>query len=115
MLIRYAEKDQVIAKGTPREVTIPKGTSILLGTYSAMRDPDIISKPEEFDINRPKSSYLLFGHGHHKCLGDHLAEVELSIIMSAILQKTNIKYINNDKASLSIPEDRILQYDALEN
>ena len=115
VLIRYAEKDQVIAKGTPREVTIPKGTSILLGTYSAMRDPDIISKPEEFDINRPKSSYLLFGHGHHKCLGDHLAEVELSIIMSAILQKTNIKYINNDKASLSIPEDRILQYDALEN
>ncbi len=110
MLIRYAEKDYVISKGTVRETLIPKGTSVLLGIYSAMKDPEVIPDPEKIVLGRPDNSYFLFGYGHHKCAGDQLATEELSILMSALLQKPNLKYINRDKNSV-FPEERYIQYD----
>ncbi len=112
LLIRYTEKDTKVAEGTNREVVIPKGTSILLGTYSAMRDIEVVNDPYKFDINRPESNYFLFGHGHHKCLGDRLGEVELGIMISAIIQKSNLKYFNEDKKKELMPEQRFIEYDA---
>lgn len=112
LLIRYAERDTVIAKGTPRETIIPKGTSLLLGIFSGMRDPEAVPDPDKFDPTRPDNAYLMFGFGHHKCVGDRLAEVELGIMMSAILQKNNIKYTDMDRPGGTFPEERWIEYDA---
>jgi cytochrome P450 len=111
MLLRYTEKDFVIAKGTQRQTLIPKGTSLLLGTYSAMRDTDVVNDPDAFKIDRPENNYFLFGYGHHKCAGDRLATTELSMMMAAILQKTNLRYLNLDRKKALLPSRRFIHYD----
>jgi cytochrome P450 len=110
LLIRYAEEDTKIAAGTSRETIVPAGTSIILGIYSAMRDPEAMADPEEFRPGRPPEHYFTFGYGHHRCAGDRLAEVEVALILSALLQKSDLKYSNLDRPGLPFPEDRWIEY-----
>lgn len=112
MLLRYAEEDYTIAKGTAREALIPKGTSVLLGIYSAMRDDNVVSNPDEFRLDRPEDHYFLFGYGHHKCAGDRLATIELSIMLAGILQKPNLVYSNFDHKKAPLPFHRYIEFDA---
>ena len=110
LLIRYAEKDATIAAGTPRETKIPAGTSVILGIYSAMRDPEAMSDPEEFKPGRAPDHYFTFGYGHHRCAGDRLAEIEVALILSALLQKSELQYSNLDRPGLPFPEERWIEY-----
>jgi cytochrome P450 len=56
--------------------TIPAGYPVLLLTGAATRDPRAFERPDDFDIERPPSVSIGFGHGVHSCLGAALARME---------------------------------------
>lgn len=69
-------------------VTIPAGTLVIANTASANRDPAIFDNPERLDITRQHPSPILtFGGGTHYCLGAHLARLELTEAIDALITR----------------------------
>jgi len=83
---RFAEAERVLGAGTPYETVIPAGTVLALGTGSAMFDPGLMPDPDSFNPQRPPSSYLHFGLGHHECLGRHVGRVAIPEAVRQILR-----------------------------
>ena len=78
---RYAAADTEIDG-----VAIPKGTFINLVLASANRDPEKFENPDKFDIFRERKHRILsFASGPHLCIGQHLAKVEMTRALNAIL------------------------------
>ena len=56
-----------------------EGQRVFAFMNSANRDPEAFDDPERFDIGRPQSPHMTFGHGIHFCLGAPLARLEARI------------------------------------
>ena len=56
-----------------------KGDMVMLMLPAAMRDPAAYERPDEVDFDRPNITHLAFGGGAHRCLGSHLARMELQV------------------------------------
>ena len=67
-----------------RGATLRTGDRVLLLTGSAGRDSEQFSRPDEVDFARGVSRHLAFGAGPHRCLGSHLARLELRIALEEI-------------------------------
>ncbi|WP_269582507.1 cytochrome P450 [Roseibium sp. Sym1] len=80
-LIRVADKD-LLFEG----VAIPEGSLIGPLVVSALRDPEVYSTPETFDITRTDHPrwHPVFGAGEHRCLGEALARAELEEALTAL-------------------------------
>ncbi len=102
-VIRYATTNATIAAGTKREYHVKQGQVLLVGTQSAMFDDNperVQNDPRAKDlktfridrggVNDKDSLYLHLGYGHHKCLGDYVAEVEVVQIVKEILKLNNL-------------------------
>ncbi len=76
---RRATRDTVLA-GVP----IKAGDQLLLSLAAANRDERQFSDPEAFDIERSPNRHIAFGSGPHRCLGSHLARVELVVALEEI-------------------------------
>lgn len=50
-------------------------------------DPKEFPEPEKFDIKRENKVHIAFGAGPHRCLGAHLARVELQVLYAQVLEK----------------------------
>jgi cytochrome P450 len=68
-----------IAEVTVAGVTIPAGSTCWLGLGTANRDP--ARYPDADDIHQTRSNHFTFGRGPHRCLGSHLARLELRLII----------------------------------
>ncbi|MEQ1876908.1 MAG: cytochrome P450 [Bdellovibrionia bacterium] len=93
-VVRYAETNFVLAKGTPRETNIRKGSVVLLATHSAMLDEDMYPNPEQFDPNRiakGQPEYYHLGDKYHRCLGDYVSKVQVPEIIRAILRLPGVR------------------------
>ncbi|KRO40833.1 MAG: hypothetical protein ABR63_07615 [SAR86 cluster bacterium BACL1 MAG-120920-bin57] len=63
-----------------------KGDAVIYLYQSAGRDEREFENADQFDITRPTPSRSIsFGHGPHKCLGQHLARLEGRVIIEEIL------------------------------
>ena len=78
------------------EHTVPAGTPILIDAWglhhdpARHRDPDVF-RPERFLADPPESySWLPFGGGAHRCIGAGLAELEIAIALSTMLNNASI-------------------------
>jgi cytochrome P450 len=60
-------------------VTIPAGSQCWLGLGTANHDPERYADTEMFHDTR--ASHFAFGRGPHRCLGSHLARLELRLII----------------------------------
>ena len=68
--------------------TIRKGDKVVMWYYSGNRDDEVIDRPEEFIIDRPRPrQHLSFGFGIHRCVGNRLAEMQLRILWEEILTR----------------------------
>ena len=76
---RFSVEDRTFEGGT-----IPAGYPVLLITGAATRDPRAFERPDDFDIDRPPSVAVGFGHGVHSCLGAALARMESRIALEEI-------------------------------
>ena len=68
--------------------TIRKGDKVAMWYISGNRDEDAIETPEEFIIDRARPrQHLSFGFGIHRCVGNRLAEMQLTILWEEILKR----------------------------
>jgi cytochrome P450 len=67
---------------------IPQGSRLLLCYGAANHDPDVFVNPEDFDPERGNlSKHLAFGFGRHRCLGEHLAKMQIRIVLDELLDR----------------------------
>jgi cytochrome P450 len=65
-------------------VQIRKGDQLILMLCSANRDDDEFEDPEELNLERHPNRHLSFGSGAHRCIGSHLARIELSLALEEL-------------------------------
>jgi cytochrome P450 len=68
-------------------VTMKEGDRVLLSTVLASRDPDEFERPDEIDFARPANRHLAFGAGPHRCIGSHLARLEIRVAIEELLRR----------------------------
>lgn len=67
---------------------LPEGALIMLDLGAANRDPDVITDPHTFRIDRTgRSQHFTLGHGHKYCLGANLARVEMIEALRVLRQR----------------------------
>jgi cytochrome P450 len=88
---RNCARDFTVAEGTRRAKRIRTGTKLIASTQSAMLDSGRIKSPYDFDPDRPKSNYMLFGYGLHWCIGAFIAEAQITQTLKALLVKKNLR------------------------
>jgi cytochrome P450 len=69
-------------------VTIPAGAFLDVAAGAANRDPERYPEPDKFNIFRkPPLRHFAFAYGPHVCIGQHLARVEMTRALNAILDR----------------------------
>ncbi len=68
--------------------SIAKDEKLVLWYGAANRDPDVFPDPDRFDILRKNADkHIAFGHGVHKCLGQRIAKLQLSMAFERIFER----------------------------
>ena len=68
--------------------TIRKGETVVMWYVSGNRDEAQIDHPDAYIIDRERPrNHLSFGFGIHRCVGNRLAELQLTIIWEEILKR----------------------------
>jgi cytochrome P450 len=87
--VRYDHPTDMLCRVTTRDVeiggkTLREGQGVLLLWASANRDEAEFERADHFDIHRRHGRSLLFGHGQHKCIGEHIAMQMGAIILGEL-------------------------------
>ena len=68
--------------------TIRAGDNVVMWYVSGNRDDTVIEDPDSYIIDRARPrTHLSFGFGIHRCVGNRLAELQLTIIWEEILKR----------------------------
>jgi cytochrome P450 len=68
--------------------TIRKGEKVIMWYASGNRDEEVIDHPNAYIIDRAQPRrHLSFGFGIHRCVGNRLAELQLTILWEEILAR----------------------------
>jgi len=90
--IRFAVEEMLRCYGIvapPRHLTadtvvegiqLLKGEEVVLMYPAGSLDPHTFPQPGKFDLDRENKSHLGFGAGPHRCVGAHLARIELNVM-----------------------------------
>ncbi len=111
---RYCAVDTEI-NGQP----IKAGTFVNTVIGSANRDPSKFPDPDKFDIFRKNTvRHLAFASGPHLCIGQHLARVEMTRALNALLDRLPNLRLDPDKPApaivghlLRVPEHLWVKFD----
>jgi cytochrome P450 len=91
--IRWQSPVTLMRRRTTRDVdfggkTIPKGDKVVIWYISGNRDETVFEAPERLNIERPRPrGHMAFGFGVHRCVGNRLAELQLTIVWQEILKR----------------------------
>jgi cytochrome P450 len=90
--LRYDAPSDLVARLATRDteicgVPVPAGSIVMLHVRSANRDESRWADAERFDVHRPALQHLSFAAGPHMCLGLHLARLESSVVLNAVLDR----------------------------
>lgn len=64
---------------------VPGGRRVLAVLNAANHDPAVFERPTEFDCQRDRNPHLAFGYGVHRCVGEHLALLEMRVVAEEVL------------------------------
>lgn len=64
---------------------IRAGERVALVYTAANRDPAVFPDADTFVLDRSPNRHLAFGHGVHKCVGVHLARLELRVLLEQLI------------------------------
>lgn len=68
-------------------VTMRADDQLLMLLCSANRDAEVFDDPDGLSLDRKPNRHLSFGGGRHRCIGSHLARVELTIAFDELLRR----------------------------
>jgi cytochrome P450 len=90
-LLRYITPLPALARVTTEPVelggvAIPAGERVQMVFAAANHDPAEFECPEEVRFDRSPNRHLSFGAGPHRCLGAHLARLELRVLLEEVLR-----------------------------
>ncbi|HEX5859149.1 MAG TPA: cytochrome P450 [Microbacterium sp.] len=74
---------ETVVSGTP----IPPGRKVLMFLGAANRDHRRWEDPDRFDLSRDPSGHVAFGMGLHQCVGQHIARLEATAVLGALLDR----------------------------
>jgi cytochrome P450 len=67
---------------------IREGEKVVMWYVSGNRDDEVIERPNDYIIDRERPrTHVSFGFGIHRCVGNRLAELQLTIIWEEILKR----------------------------
>jgi cytochrome P450 len=66
---------------------LKEGDWLLLPFPAANRDPDFFEDPDVVRLDRARNRHAAFGLGRHRCLGSHLARMELRVAIEEWLAR----------------------------
>ena len=72
-------------------VAIPAGAPVQVCMGAANRDPSRWDRPDEFDIFREPKQHMSWAFGPHMCLGMHLARMETTVAINALLDLPELR------------------------
>jgi cytochrome P450 len=76
--VQYAQRMSTVDLDLPSGETVPASTVMYVSWSSANLDPDTFDNPLEVDLRRRPNPSIAFASGWHRCLGSHLARMELA-------------------------------------
>lgn len=68
-------------------VAMRKGEMALMFLPAADLDPEQFDTPEAYNLERENKVHIAFGTGPHRCLGSHLARVEMQVLYEEMLSR----------------------------
>ncbi|MBA5867428.1 MAG: cytochrome P450 [Nitrospira sp. CR1.3] len=97
VLFRVCGADTTIARDTPRQTDIRKGTLVFAATLPAMFDGEgRFARPTEFNPDRNLNDYLFFGHDGHECMGRLLVPEVFKELFVRLLSLDGLRRANDD-------------------
>jgi cytochrome P450 len=83
---------------------IKEGDRVVMWYVSGNRDDEVIEDPYAYIIDRPRPrQHLSFGFGIHRCVGNRLAELQLTIIWEEILKRfPEVRVLDEPRRTYSI-------------
>ena len=83
--------------------TIKAGDKVVMWYVSGNRDDTVIDNPDAYIIDRERPrQHISFGFGIHRCVGNRLAELQLTIIWEEILKRfPEVRVVGEPKRSYS--------------
>jgi hypothetical protein len=69
------------------ERAVCPGQRVVLAWGAANHDPAVFDRPDTFVLDRGRNRHIAFGVGIHRCLGAHLAQMELRIALEEWLHR----------------------------
>ncbi|XP_055337265.1 lanosterol 14-alpha demethylase-like [Paramacrobiotus metropolitanus] len=119
-MMRMVKTDQFV-----KEYTIPAGHQICVSPPVNQRIKDAWENPDAFDPDRylnpdltgdTKFSYVPFGAGRHRCIGEQFAYVQIKTIWATLLRKYEFDLVNghfpaiNYSTMIHTPKNPIISY-----
>lgn len=91
-LLRYLTPLPMLARIPNRDVeidgvTLPEGEKVALHWLAANHDPAEFPDPEEVVLDRTPNRHLAFGRGPHRCIGLHLARLQLRVMLEELFSR----------------------------
>lgn len=69
------------------EQAISEGERLMLFFTSANHDDERFPAADRFDVDRESNQHLTFGFGAHRCQGEHVARLELNLVVEELLAR----------------------------
>jgi cytochrome P450 len=66
---------------------IEAGNMVLLSFPAANRDPEVFSDADKVIIDRKQNRHAAFGLGIHRCVGSHLARLQITVAVEEFLKR----------------------------
>ena len=100
--LRFEAPVQGFARTVTRDIKIggcpiPAGETVFLLWGSANRDPEVFDRADEMLLDRQPNRNLTFGVGGHRCLGVHLARVEMRVVLEETLRRLGDYSVSHDE------------------
>lgn len=80
------------------------GDRVSLVVGSANRDSAAFADPDSCEVQRRPNRHMAFGYGIHRCIGEHLARIEMRIALEEVLARTRSFRLNGPAARRPWPQ-----------
>jgi cytochrome P450 len=71
-------------------VQLRKGDRVMFLIAAANLDPKVFPDPMAFDLDRENQAHMTFNSGPHRCVGSHLARLELRVFLEEWLRRAPV-------------------------